>query len=81
MRYLGLLVTLAIIYYCYSRFSAVAPNSSEPDPTAPLEVNSPIDPLVQSTPAPVRPGPSRQPLDRTRTVIDGINRSRQDAEF
>ncbi len=76
MKYLGLLIALAIIYFILARESPV-------DQVKEAIVQTEAAPLTQGGPAPAPTTGTalRQPLDRTHAVLEKVKARNGDGEF
>ncbi|MGB8168610.1 MAG: hypothetical protein WCF18_14025 [Chthoniobacteraceae bacterium] len=76
MKYLGLIVVVAIIYFVLARESPV-------DQVKEAIVQTEAAPLTQGGPAPVptSASPLKQPLDRTHDVLEKVKARNGDGEF
>jgi hypothetical protein len=79
MRYIGLLMVVAIIYIAYTHMAAPTPAKTEV--TQAMDAGNPDHPAAPgATPTPSTDS-LKAPLDRTREVLDQVKKQKSQEQF
>lgn len=80
MRYIGLLLTVAIIYIVFTRMVSTT-HDEKAEVTQALDAGNPDHPAAPGATASPQTDSLKAPLDRTRQVLDQVRKQKSDDQF